>query len=400
MKLAYLLNSYPLISTTFIRREIEAIEALGQPVKRFAMRRWDGQLVDPDDITEQGRTEYILSGATVALGLALLRECLTNLPRLLALLPHWRRAWKAEGAGLIRHFAYLLEAIRFRQRAAAEGIEHVHVHFSTNAATVAMHARRLGGPPFSFTVHGPDELVNPAANAIRDKIEAAAFVVAITDFCRARLLLEAPELADKIVIVRCGLILGDYPFADDVQPGGPIVCVGRLCANKAQALIPAAIAKVKAEHPDIMVELLGGGEHEGIIRAEAERLGVADNLVLRGWASADLVRERVRASSALLLPSFAEGLPIVLMEALALGRPVLTTYVAGIHELVDEKVGWIFPAGSIDAIADALHAAMTADRETLLAMAIEGRERVEQKHDIATSAASLMARFSAATNGG
>jgi colanic acid/amylovoran biosynthesis glycosyltransferase len=393
MKLAYLLNSYPLISTTFIRREIEAIEALGQPVKRFAMRRWAGQLVDPDDIADQGRTEYILSGATLALVLALLRECVTNLPRLLALLPHWRRAWKAEGTGLIRHIAYLLEAIRFRQRAVEEGIEHTHVHFSTNAATVAMHARRLGGPPFSFTVHGPDELVNPAANAIRDKIEAAAFVVAITDFCRARLVLEAPDLAEKIIIVRCGLILPDFPFIDDVQAGGPIVCVGRLCANKAQALIPAALALVKDEYPGIMVELVGGGEHEGIIRAESKRLGVSENIRLHGWASADTVRERVRASSALLLPSFAEGLPIVLMEALALGRPVLTTYVAGIHELVDEKVGWIFPAGSIEAIAGALRGAMAADRKTLLAMASEGRRRVEERHDLARSAQALLLTF-------
>jgi glycosyltransferase involved in cell wall biosynthesis len=395
MKLAYLLNTYPVTSSTFIRREIEAIEALGQPVARFAVRKWSDTLVEPDDIAEQGRTEYLLTGQVPALIGSALLELATNPIRLIAALPLWWHVYRAAGEGLVRHVAYLLQAIRFRRRAASLGIGHVHAHFSTNAVTVAMLAEALGGPAYSFTVHGPDELVEPARNALARKVERAAFVVAITGYARMRIESEAPGAADKIRVIHCGLDLAHYPFEEDPAPPARLVCVGRLCGNKGQTLIPAAVAAVRDQFPDILVELVGDGEDRPLIEAEARRHGVARHIRMLGWGTAEVVRDRIRASRALLLPSFAEGLPIVLMEALALGRPVITTDVAGIPELVDAGCGWIFPPGSVEEIAAALRAALAASPERLAELAREGRRRVEAGHDIHRSADALLREFEA-----
>lgn len=230
MKLAYLLNTYPLISTTFIRREMQAIEALGQPVARFAVRHWDGELVDPDDLAERGRTLYLLTGSKAALLKDVVLTLFAHPLRVLMLLQLWWRVWRNAGRDFVQHVAYLVEAMAFARRTRAAGIDHVHVHFSTNAATVALLAHRLGGPPFSFTVHGPDEIVpgEPARLSIREKAREAAFIVAITRYCRDRIAQEAPESAGKIRIVHCGIDLSSFPYDPDPPASNRVICIGRL----------------------------------------------------------------------------------------------------------------------------------------------------------------------------
>lgn len=393
MKLAYLLNTYPLISTTFIRREIEAIEAQGQPVIRYAVRDWNDTLVDPRDIAEKTRTHYILTGGKGALAKDVLATFLAHPLRTIGLLPQWLRLYRNAGGGLVKHVAYLLEAMAFARRAKARGIEHVHVHFSTNAATVALLARRVGGPPFSFTVHGPDELIDPPSLSLADKVHGSSFVAAITNYCRGRITAEAPSDADRVKIVHCGINVDEFAFHAEAPEAPRIVCVGRLCHNKGQKHIPAAVAQVRDEFPEIVIDLLGGGEDEALIRSEIEKYGVEDNIVLHGWATSDQVRAGIVASRALLLPSYAEGLPIVIMEALAMGRPVLTTRITGIPELVDSGCGWIFEPGDVDAIAEALRGVMRANREERAAMGREGRRRIEERHDVMKSGAQLIGLF-------
>lgn len=399
MKLAYLMNSYPMTSTTFIRGEIEQLEALGQPVKRFAVRHWDVPLLDPDDIAEQRNTEYLLTGNLKTLILAALLEPFVNLGGLLRTIPLFGHILGQSKGGLGRNVNYLLQGIFLRRRCKALGIDHIHAHFSTNATTVAMLSRQLGGPSYSFTVHGPDELVEPKQNALCRKVADAAFVVAITQYCRLRIEHEAPGHEAKIRVIHCGIDLDLFASDAGVGEAGRYVCVGRLCVNKAQVLIPAAVAMVCEDFPHVVVDLIGDGEHRQLIEAEVQRHGVEAHVRFLGWASADGVRAAITRSSALLLPSFAEGLPIVLMEALALGRPVLTTYIAGIPELVDKDCGWIFPSGSVEAIADALRAALSASPETLTALGAEGRRRIEARHDAVRSAAQLQENFVALAAG-
>ena len=395
MKLAYLLNAYPLISTTFIRREIAAIEAAGQPVDRYALRYWDGTLVDPDDIAEQERTHYILTGSKAALLIDVLLTVLRHPLRVLQLLPLWWRVWRNADRKFVQHVAYLIEALAFYRRVTRAGIDHVHTHFSTNATTVAMFARRLGGPSYSFTVHGPDELVpgEPAALSIIEKARDAAFIIAITRYCRDRIAQEAPESADNIRIVHCGIDLDGFPFDPQPPESSRIICIGRLCANKGQVHIPPAVAQVIGEFPDLEVELIGGGEDEDAIRAAITAHGVENHVIVHGWGTGAYVREQLLAGRAMLLPSYAEGLPIGIMEALAIGRPVITTTIAGIPELVDAGCGWIFAPGDEDAIARALRDVMRMTPAERAALGAEGRRRVEERHDLHKQARQLLAMF-------
>ncbi|MBY8978160.1 glycosyltransferase family 4 protein [Rhodobacteraceae bacterium NNCM2] len=398
MKIGYLINTYPVTSGTFIRREIHALEAQGAEVARYAVRRWDQALVDPADRAEAARTQYLLSGRKAGLVTGFLGELVRNPGGMVRALGLWRRLVANAGGGLVRHVAYLMEAAVLRRLTARDGVGHLHCHFSTNPAAVAMLAHAMGGPTYSFTAHGPDEFLDTGAASLGLKIDKAAFVVAISHFCRGTLALAA-ELAgvrgawDKIHIVRCGLDLGDFPVSGAGFDTPEIVCVGRLCPQKGQVLIPAAVAEVARAHPGIRVVLIGDGDSRGAIEAEIARLGLETQIELAGWATNAEVRERVGRARALLLPSFAEGLPIVIMEALALGRPVITTYIAGIPELVDAGCGWILPAGDEAALARALGEVMAASPEKLAEMGREGRTRVEAQHDQNANAALLKTFF-------
>lgn len=373
-------------STTFIRREIEALEALGLEIRRFAIRAWPVGLVDPRDRAEAGRTEYLLTGNLAGLVGALLREIAGNPLGLLRSLPTWLRLRRDTG-GLVRPAAYWMQAALLRQRAAAEGIDHVHVHFATNATAVALLSRRMGGPGYSFTAHGPDEFADAPSLSFPPKIAGARFVVAISHHCRERLIaLGRPADAARIHLARCGLALEEFPGPDAATEARAadsqtFVCVGRLCPVKGQVLIPAAVAALTPRFPGLRVVLVGDGESRPAIEAAIRTHGVGDRVILRGWAPNAEVLALVRESRALLLPSHAEGLPVVIMEALALGRPVVSTRIAGIPELVDGSCGWLVPPGDTAALAEALAAALRCPPAAWAAMGAAGRARVARHHD-------------------
>src|SRR6056297_1122580 len=211
--LAYLLNMYPMTSTTFIREEILAHESAGVPVKRFAIRPWDVDLVEPADMAEQRATEYILeAGAARLLG---------DFARTLVRRPQGvlRAAVMCLRLGLrgrpVKNLIYFLEAVRFSRRAREEGIDHVHVHFSTNAASVAMLAEMMGGPRFSMTVHGPDELAEMTKTGMALKAHQARAIAAISDYCRGVVIKEAGEaVSAKTHVIRCGIDPEEFVLRD------------------------------------------------------------------------------------------------------------------------------------------------------------------------------------------
>lgn len=382
--LAYLLNTYPAPSGTFIRNEIRALEELGHPVRRLAVRRFDGPLVDPADISERGRTRYLLDGNLGGLLAATLRAIVTNPRGLARALPAWRTLLQDSGGGLVRHAAYLMQAAFLREQSQRHGIMHVHSHFGNNAPAVAMLSFLMGGPTYSFTSHGPDEFVGAEKLSFGLKIEHASFVVAISDFCRNTLVGLARDVshAGKIHIARCGIDLEQFepapPVAADNQT---LVCVGRLCPQKGQVHIPAAVAALRQRFPALRVILVGDGPSRAEIAAEIAAHGVADQVILHGWGTNQQVRALISDSRALLLPSYAEGLPVVIMEAFAMGRPVISTTIAGIPELVDESCGWLVPPGEHDALVAAMDDALAASPERLQRMGLEGRDRVTKQHD-------------------
>ncbi|MEM1410392.1 MAG: glycosyltransferase family 4 protein [Pseudomonadota bacterium] len=398
MRIGYFLNTYPVTSGTFIRREIEALERRGLVIKRFAARRWEQPYVDPRDKAEAERTEYLLSDhGKLGLLKALIKEGFTNIGGIKRAWSAWRAVQKSVG-GLARPVAYFAEAALLRQRCAQEGIEHIHSHFGTNATAVAMLCRLLGGPSYSFTAHGPDEFADAPHMNFDLKVGHAAFAVAISHFARMQLIRwGGTEHRDKLLIGRCGLDLREFEPSPVPSESQTFVCVGRLCPQKGQALIPEAIAPLTDQFPELKVVLIGDGDSRAEIEAEIVKHGVEEHIVLAGWMANKEVLETVRQSRALLLPSFAEGLPIVIMEALALGRPAISTFIAGIPELLDGDCGWIFPASSVEGLRFSLRDALGRSQQELDALGQEGRRRIEDRHDIDGLAMLLHRAFAEAT---
>lgn len=393
MRVGYFLNTYPTTSSTFIRREIEAHEEAGFPVARYAIRPWAEKLVDARDLREAENTTYLLKAGVLRLLIAAAELCFARPRRFFRALAMTFDLRRAARGDLVRHLAYFLEACLLVRLARRDKIDHIHAHFSTNAAAGAMLAHALGGPSYSFTVHGPDEFDDAKLLSLPQKVAQARFVVAISEFCRAQIIrFSASAYRDKIKIVRCGVFLDEFTVAAP-STSTDLVCVGRLTPQKGQALIAPVMRRVREKAPDAKVILIGDGPDRSIIEAAIADENVGDAVTLLGWRDNRFVRDAIEKARALLLPTAAEGLPVVLMEAMATGRPVISTYIAGIPELLDSGCGWIVPAGDEAALAAAVAAAVTAREEDLARLGAEGRRRVERLHDMRKNAAELRALF-------
>jgi len=397
MKIAYLVNQYPKVSHSFIRREIAGVEAMGIEVKRFSIRSKSSELVDEADKLEQELTKTVLEKiGKVGLLFALLRVAITRpVPFLSALWLMLSCGWHSE-RGILRHFAYLAEACVLLGWFKDEEIAHVHSHFGTNSTTVAMLCHALGGPPYSFTVHGPEEFDKVLEISLTKKINRAAFVVAVSSFGRSQLYRWCSlEQWSKIHVVHCGV---DEVFLK--QPHVPIpdqprmCCVGRLSEQKGHLLLVEAASRLAQAGKSFKLVFVGDGPLRPKIETLIAQYGLTDHIEITGWASSKDVQQQILASRAMVLPSFAEGLPVVIMEALALKRPVLSTYVAGIPELVEPGTcGWLVPSGSIEALTAAMRNAIELPVEKLEQMGQVGAQRVAEQHDALQEARILAALF-------
>lgn len=402
LHVAYLVNQYPKVSHTFIRREIRALEAQGVVVERFSVRD-TGAVTDADDQQEAERTHVLLRtnvGGAVGLATSLAGAFVRAPLRTLGTARMALRLGGSSDRGRLVHLAYLAEAASLLGQCKRRGVTHVHAHFGTNSTTVALLCEALGGPGFSFTAHGPEEFDKPDLIALSEKIARSRFAVGVSSFGRSQLLRRTDGRQwEKIKVVPCGV---DASFLDahhqrPITASPRLVCVGRICEQKGQLLLLQAAADLVAEGIALELVLVGDGE----MRAQAEQFITAHGLKacvrITGWADGAQVREELLAARAMVLPSFAEGLPVVIMEALALRRPVISTYVAGIPELVqNDRCGWLVPAGDVPSLRDAMRAALAATPRELDALGAEGHRRVAQRHDADKAAALLRDAFVAA----
>jgi glycosyltransferase involved in cell wall biosynthesis len=394
MIVAYLAPYYPHGSHSFIRREIAAVERQGVTVARFSTRPPHG-LVDPADIAEAGRTTALVSAGPLKLFSAMV-AALGHPIRFFTALRTAIRLGRRSERGIVKHLIYLAEACLLVGLMRRQGVAHLHAHFGTNAATIALLARTIGGPPYSFTVHGPEEFDRPEADSLGEKIAGSAFTVAVSSYGRSQLYRWAdPRDWGKIQVVHCGLdttFLGTDPIS--VPTARRLVCVGRLAEQKGQLLLLQALTQLASEGVAFEVVLAGDGPMRPTIENEIARLGLTGRVRITGWMSGADVRREVEAARGMVLPSFAEGLPVVLMEALALGRPVVSTFVAGIPELVKDGVhGWLVPAGDVEALAEAVRELLVAPLERLAAMGKAGAARVAERHDVEVEARTLVELF-------
>lgn len=397
VRIAYLINRYPAVSHSFIRREIAAVEAEGIAVSRFSIRPTDRlQLPDQLDREELAKTTCLLQDKRFFLIASALLAVVTHPVRALKAIRIASINCEWRPKDVIRRVAYFAEGAFLARRMRLEQIEHLHAHFGTNPAAVARIASYLSNVPYSFTVHGPDEFDEPHRLDIKGKVQDAAFCVAISSFGRSQIM-RWSAFGDwtKIKVVRCGV---DESFIDPSArcevPSTPSLCaVARLSAQKGIPLLLDAAAELKRRGRDFRLTLVGDGE----MRKEIERIIAAQDLTevvdLTGWADSAAVIRHLLASRAMVLPSFAEGLPVVIMEALALKRPVIATSIAGTPELVDRQCGWLVPAGSVSDLVEAMEEALSATPDHLIGMGECGRERVLKLHNSLRNGQQLAAMF-------
>ena len=403
MKVAYLTNQYPKVSHSFIRREIAGIEARGIEVMRYALRPIDAsQLHDPADVAESKKTRAILGVGAGGLIGATGWAKLTRMSRYLKAFAAAYRMGRRSEVGVIRHMIYLMEACVLTRWCEQDGVDHVHVHFGTNPTTIAFLAHLLGGSSYSFTVHGPEEFDHPQALSLGDKIEHAAFVVGVSSFGRSQLFRWCGhEHWPKVHEVHCGVDESFLQSEAEPNASNRLVCIGRLCEQKGQLLLIEAAHRLHDEGVDFELVLVGDGELRGEIERLVDRYGLKERVTITGWQSGNEVIEHLKNGRAMVLPSFAEGLPVAIMEALALGRPVISTYIAGIPELLNRGCGWVIPAGSIDDLVETMREALACEPEELARMGAAGARRVELRHDASVEAGKLAALFeSQGTTGG
>ena len=395
-QIAYLVNQYPMVSHSFIRREIHALERLGVTVQRVAVRGWAEPLVDPQDQIERTRTRYLLREGVFPLLVAAFQTMVSSPVRFAHALRLAVCCARVSDRSLFHHFAYLAEACLLLTWLKEWKVEHVHAHFGTNSAQVAMLAHGVGGPSFSFTVHGPEEFDKPEALVLGKKVRRAAFVAAISSFGRSQISRWVEhDHWKKIHVVHCGLDQAFHAGEARRAPAAPnMVCIGRLCEQKGQLLLVEAAHLLKQRGIAFTLVLAGDGEMRAAVETAIARYKLNDQVRITGWISSLQVREALLAARVLVLPSFAEGLPVVIMEAMSMRRPVLSTFVAGIPELVQHgETGWLVPAGDVQRLAAAMQLCLRTPVDVLDRMGEAGRQRVLERHDIDTEATKLAALF-------
>lgn len=381
-QLAYLTTAYPYVSHTFIRREILGLERLGYAVTRVAIRAGE-DVVDAEDVAENSRTLHLLGQSKLWLVRHALRGALMAKGAIvLGFATTWRLS-RASERGLLRHFAYLVEALCLMAYLKEAGTQHVHVHFGTNAAAVAMLMKQMGGPSFSMTIHGPDEFDAPIGLSLGWKAREALFTVAITHFADAQLRrwLSASDWS-KLHVVGCTVGEDWFEASRPVDENArDMVCVGRLSEQKGQLVLVDALAEAVSRGFSGRLVLVGDGPLRGEIDKRVKELDLNERVHITGWADAHEVRRCLLEARVLVLSSFAEGLPVVIMEAMALERPTVCTSIMGIPELVvPDETGWLAVTGDVTALADAIMRADETPLDRLREMGRAAQDRVRIGH--------------------
>jgi colanic acid/amylovoran biosynthesis glycosyltransferase len=398
VRLAFLTSQYPAASHTFIRREVEALRELGWSIDTFSVRRPGAdEAVSRADKAEADGTFYLLKQSV---GAFLAADAATLFSRPGRYLMTLRLALdhRAPGArGLFLGLAHFAEAVLLARELKRRRTTHLHNHFANSAATVGLLASRLLGIRWSFTMHGISETDYPAGLMLGRKIEAAEFVACVSWFGRAQgMRLVSADQWHKMHVIRCGL-----PF-DRIPPKGPaegnrrtIICVGRLSPEKGQAGLLQSFEILRPRHPELRLRLVGDGPERASLEALAKELGLLDAVTFTGRLPEEDTLAEIAGSDLLVLPSFMEGLPIVLMEAMAAGVPVIASRVAGIPELVeDDKTGLLFTPSNWDELASRIDC-LLGDEALRTRLAEQAKEKIASEFDTRTSAERLARLFSA-----
>jgi colanic acid/amylovoran biosynthesis glycosyltransferase len=398
VRVAYLVSQYPTISHTFIMREVLRLRADGMEI-------WVASINAPDRensrLTADERAEalstYCVKGDGP--GGALVAHLATIASRPVAYGRGLLAALSLAGTDVRRmamHVLYFVEAVMIGRWMAGHGLSHLHVHFATPAATVGLIAVRIFPVTMSMTVHGPDEFYDVPGYILREKVLGCRFVCCISQYARSQLMRITPiDAWDRLEVVP----LGVDPAAFSPRPANDepklfeVLCVGRLVPAKGQAVLIEAAAALIAAGRALRVRLVGDGPDRPALEALVRARGLAGHVIFEGAVDQDGIRALYRQADAFALASFAEGVPVVLMEAMAMEIPVIATGITGIPELIRDGVdGLLVMPSDVAALAAAIARLMD---EPLLrrGLGLAGRLRVIDRYNLAVNVGRLAAVF-------
>jgi colanic acid/amylovoran biosynthesis glycosyltransferase len=393
-RIGYLVSQYPGLSHTFVMREIRGLRQLGWDVRVVSVHKTD-RPVDAlsADEAEELRTTYSVMGLGLAgMMRAALRECLRHPLRFVAGLIGACRLAGFQPALWPGHAFYFIEAVIAGAWFRTQGITHIHTHFSSH---VALPLSRYFDIDYSATIHGSGEFNDVIGFHMREKLARAVMAVAISKYGSSQIQRAcAPEDWKKIAIVPLGVDL-DH-FAARPSPAGEtfeIVLVGRIESQKAQHILIRAIRLLRDRGRKVHLTLVGDGPTRPLIEQLIRELDVVKDVELTGAQNHDKVLDYYRRANAFVCSSYAEGLPVVLMEAMAMEIPCVSTWITGIPELIRDGVdGLLVPPASPEHIADAVERLIT---EPGLAERIgkAGRERIEDRYNLRKNIPALAQAF-------
>ncbi len=395
MRIGYFAGIYPRATDTFIQREISGLRARGFDVRTFSVRRSGSDHDVSDDIRAEKRNTYFLLPVNpVRLFIANVRQLASAPLRYLGAL---RLAWRTsrDGArGRLYQLFYFQEAVMLAAELRRQRIAHLHNHLGDASGTVTLLACRMADIGYSMTFHGPHIFFDPLHWALREKVRHAHFTVCISHYCRSQMMLftDQPDWS-RLVIVHCGIDPARYAYAAPRDRARRLLYTGRLAAEKGLPVLFESLRHLKVRGYDFELTLVGDGPDRGALETMALQLDIVERVVFAGFCGQDEVLARLRQSDALLLPSFAEGVPVSLMEAMACGLPVIATYVGGVVELVEHMVtGLMVHAGDADSLEAAI-AQYLDDAHLRSRVSRQGREKVVSEFNIDTEVDKLAALF-------
>jgi colanic acid/amylovoran biosynthesis glycosyltransferase len=396
---AYLVSRYPAISHAFVQREVLALRDAGVQVHTFALRRAaDSDVLSPVDQAERDAT-YAIQPVRWGRLLADHARALVTRPGAYAkTLAHAVRLGSGARGRLWQLF-YFAEAIAVWAEMRRRGLRHVHVHFANPAADVAMLATEFGGDDWrwSLTLHGPAEFFEVRGNRLPEKLESAAFVACASDWSRSQAMSLAPAAVwPRFVVVRGGVDAAQW-HAPEREPNSrlEILNVGRLAPVKGQALLIDAIGRLRDDGLDVRARIVGDGPERDALQRHIDELALSDAVELTGAVGQDRIRELYAQADVFCLPSFREGLPFVLIEALSMELGVVATRIMGIPELVsDGEAGLLVTPGRVDELAGAL-AELARDPDHRRRLGAAGRATVERDYALSRLASEMRELFRA-----
>lgn len=385
LNIGYISSMYPRPNDTYVRNEVIELRRRGHNVETFSIRKEKfSKLISEEISGELATTNYILEQSKWRL-LSTFFQTIIKSPKRFSNALHL--GWKTRIRGVkgsLLSLAYLVEACYLAREMERLGVEVLHNHIAENSAMVSMLASCLTKIPYSMTVHGPGIFYRPEQMALGEKIARSAFTIAITDFCKSQCMLFTPMHAwKKIHVIRCTPAREfENITACSVVDEPRFVFVGRLSFEKGLIILLEAIKEVSKQY-DVRLDIIGDGPLQSQIEHYIKKYSLEKNIKLHGSKSSIEVREHLINSRGMILPSFAEGLPVSIMESFALARPVISTMFAGIPELVSHGVnGWLTSPGSVTSLIEVINQAINTPTEVLTEMGVNGYNKLNKLHQL------------------